>query len=338
MAVIRDVAELAGLSVAVVSKYLNHPDTVREDTRQRVEAAIKELNYVPSTAARSMRTKRSQMIAIVVPDIRDEFYADLFNTMKKHAITRGYTPILYTTENDLEVLQDYLGKISINHFDGMIPCFLQEDSLIDEYAKVQEQLPVIMMGGLMDSQIYGSVSIDICKGGYEATKHLIQQGYQRIAFIGGPEHNRATDAKFNGYRKALEEAGMEIRPEYLYYGKYRYRTGCEAGEKYLALEERPDAVFASNDIIAVGLMKHLMSHGIRIPEDFGVIGFDNVPLASVYEPDISTISVPLRDMCKEAVNMLADKIEKKDSEKRVVVFDTKLLARKSTKRYEEPVT
>ena len=136
----------------------------------------------------------------------------------------------------------------------------------------------------------------------------------------------------------MEEAGMEVRPEYLCYGKYRYETGYEAAEKYLALEERPDAVFASNDIIAAGLMKHMMSHGIRIPEEFGVVGFDDVPLAAVYEPGISTISVPLGDMCREAVNMLADKIEKKDSVKRVVVFDTKLLARNSTQRRADSVT
>ena len=113
MAVIKDVAQVAGLSVAVVSKYLNHPEQVREDTRQRVEAAIKELNYVPSVTARSMRTKRTQMIAIVVPDIMDAFFTDVFNTIKYYAFEKGYTPILYTIENDIDVLKKYLGKISI---------------------------------------------------------------------------------------------------------------------------------------------------------------------------------------------------------------------------------
>ena len=333
MAVIRDVAKLSGLSVSVVSKYLNHPETVREDTKRRVEAAIKALNYVPSPTARSMRTKRSQMIAIVVPDIRDEFYADVFNSTKLYALARGYTPILYTVENDMGVLQDYLGKMSINHFDGMIPCFLNEDAILAQYAELQTRLPIVMMGGKMDSDVYSGVAIDISKGSYTATHHLIERGYQRIAFIGGPESKKATNAKYDGYRRALIEAGMKPNSRYLCYGEYRYQTGAEAAKKYLKLEDRPDAVFASNDVIAAGFMKQMISSGVRIPDDFGVVGFDNVPLAAVYEPGISTIAIPVRDMCREAVNMLIDKIENPGSEEsRMIVFDTKLLVRGSTIR------
>ena len=135
MAVIKDVAKLAGLSVSAVSKYLNHPDHVKEDTKMRIEAAIRELNYVPSATARSMRTKRSNMIAVVVPDILDVFYTEVFNSIKYYAQLKGYTPILYTIENDFEVLRDYLKKISVNQFDGLMLCFLDEDELREFYHK-----------------------------------------------------------------------------------------------------------------------------------------------------------------------------------------------------------
>lgn len=338
MAVIRDVANLCGLSVSVVSKYLNHPESVREDTRQRVEAAIKELNYVPSTAARSMRTNRTGMIAILVPDIRDEFHADLFNAVKHAAMQRGYTPILYTIENDLDTLHDYLGRMAINHFDGLIPCFLNEEGLLSEYDKVQERLPVVMMGGIAansEEASYSRVAIDVAWGAYQATRHLIEQGYKRIAFIGGPEGMHMTDVKFDGYKKAIQEAGMEVREDYLCYGKYRYQTGEEAAEHYLTLDERPDAVFASNDAIAAGLMKRIMRAGIHIPREFGVVGFDNVPLAEVYEPGISTIDVPLHDMCKEAVDLLVNKIEGANNKRTTSIFEIRLLTRESSRHHKK---
>lgn len=329
MAVIKDVANLAGLSVSVVSKYLNHPERVREDTKIRIEAAIKELNYVPSMTARSMRTKRSQMLAIVVPDIVDAFYTHVFNSVKIYALAKGYTPILYTIENDIELLKEYLGKISINHFDGLMLCFLEEDELIEMYDELQTEIPVVMFSGEKNNR-FSAVVTDIKEGAYKATKHLIDCGCKRIAYIGGPERSKNTAQKQAGYEKALAEAGLEINKDYLFCGQYRYQTGYEAAAYYFRQKNMPDGVYAASDVIAAGLMKYIMNRGIRIPEDMKVVGFDNIQLAGIYRPGISTIELPVEEMCREAVDMLINEIEKTDTGKHTVIFKNELIVRGST--------
>jgi len=330
MAVIKDVANLAGLSVSVVSKYLNHPEHVREDTKIRVEAAIKELNYVPSMTARSMRTKRSQMLAIVVPDIMDAFYTDVFNSIKLYALAKGYTPILYTIENDIELLKEYLSKISINHFDGLMLCFMEEDELMEMYEELQTEIPVVMFSGEAADNRFSAVVTDIFEGAYKATKHLIDSGCKKIAYVGGPRGKKTTMQKQAGFEKALAEAGLEVNEDHLYYGQYRYQTGYEAAAQYFRQQVMPDGVYAANDVIAAGLMKYYMNRGIRIPEQIKVVGFDNVQLASIYQPGISTVMLPVKQMCKEAVNMLIKAIEKEDTKKHTVVFKNELIVRGST--------
>ncbi len=329
MAVIKDVAHLAGLSVSVVSKYLNHPEHVREDTKIRIEAAIKELNYVPSMTARSLRTKRSKMLAIVVPDIVDAFYTHVFNSIKIYALAKGYTPILYTIENDIELLKEYLGKISINHFDGLMLCFLEEDELVEMYDELQTEIPVVMFSGEKNNR-FSAVVTDIKEGAYKATKHLIDCGCKRIAYIGGPENSKNTAQKQAGYEKALAEAGLDVNKDYLCCGQYRYQTGYEAAAHYFRQHNMPDGVYAASDVIAAGLMKYIMNRGIRIPEDMKVVGFDNIQLAGIYQPGISTIELPVKEMCKEAVNMLIGAIEKTDTEKHTVIFKNDLIVRGST--------
>ncbi len=330
MAVIKDVAKLAGLSVAAVSKYLNHPEHVREDTRIRIEQAIKELNYVPSATARSMRTKRSKMIAVVVPDIMDIFYNGVFNNIKYYAQMKGYTPILYTIENDLMLLRDYIGKISINHFDGLMLCFLQEDELIELYDELKAELPVVMFSGEISNNRFSAVATDVFQGVYEATKHLINCGCKRIACVGGMQNWKTTIEKQAGYRKALLEAGISYNEDYIFHGRYRFETGFDAASSFFRMTQMPDGVFAASDVIAAGYMKYMLNRGVRIPEELKVIGFDNVQISSVYQPGISTIALPVKEMCSQAVNMLIDEIENKSSEKRTVLFKNELIVRSST--------
>lgn len=331
MAVIKDVAKAAGLSVSVVSKYLNYPDHVREDTKRRVEAAIRQLNYIPSITARSMRTKRTQMIAIVVPDIMDAFYTDVFNSIKYYSLLKGYTPILYSIEDDIDVLKKYLGKISINYFDGLILCFLEEDDLLEIYDKMQSEIPIAMFSGNSYNR-FTAVVTDVYEGSYIATKHLIEKGYDRIAFIGGPDKRKTTSEKYGGFYKAMTEAKLPIHEEYMYFGHYRYETGYDAAEKYFMLPNIPNGVFAANDVIAAGFMKYMISKKVRIPDDIGVVGFDNTQIANIYEPGITTISIPVKPMSREVVKQLINIIEKKEIKKHTTVFKNELIVRRSTDR------
>ncbi len=330
MAVIKDVARLSGLSVSAVSKYLNHPDSVREDTKNRVEAAIKELNYVPSATARMMRTKRSNMLAVVVPDIIDVFYSDVFNNIKIFAQKKGYTPILYTIENDLSLLKKYVGKISINHFDGLMLCFLDEDELFESYDKLDADLPVVMFSGENANNRFSAVVTDVFKASYTATKHLISCGCKRIAFVGGIQNRKTTLEKQAGYKKALAEAGLEFDDRMVYYGRYSFETGFEAASVFFKAESMPDGVFACSDVIAAGYIKNMFNYGVAVPDDVKVIGFDNLQISSIYQPGISSIDLSIKEMCAKAVDMIIDEIEKPGTEKKTVVFKNRLVKRLST--------
>lgn len=331
MAVIKDVAKKAGLSVSAVSKYLNSPDTVREDTKVRIEAAIKELNYVPSIAARSMRTKRSKMVAVLVPDIQDEFYAKIFSYMNKYVLAKGYTPILYTTEHDDVLLPSYLRKMSIASFEGIIPCFIDEDKFLNECIQINQDVPVVMLSGIKED-VHACAVTDLHLGSYIATKHLIDQGYQKIAFVGSLKSSKSNIAKFDGYVKALKEAKMTVHEDFQIYGKSRYKEGYLAAKQLLHLEVSPDAVVTANDAVAAGFIKYAVSHGFRVPEDVGVMGFDNVPIAAIYEPGISTIELSLQEMCCAAVDLLIEIIKGNTGVPMSVNFVPKLIARKTTDR------
>ncbi len=330
MAVIKDVAKLAGVSVASVSKVLNNAESVSDRTRGKIEAAIKELDYIPSTIARSMRTRKTNMIAVVVPDIIDDFFSNVFNFIKDAAQNLGYTPILYSIEDNIEILKNYLGKISLVNFDGAIFCFLDEDEVIDNFEKIQMQIPITLFSWNISNEKFSAVVTDVFEGEYRAARYLIDKGEKKIAFVGGPENSRISKQKFNGYAKAMREAGLEITDDYLFNGHYRYQTGYQAAIKFSRLAEMPTAVVAANDVIAAGLIKCFIKKGIRVPDDIRIIGFDNIPLASIYEPAISTISIPIEQMSREAVNLLVNKIKNREKANKTIIFKNELLLRNST--------
>ncbi|MDD5603684.1 MAG: LacI family DNA-binding transcriptional regulator [Eubacteriales bacterium] len=332
MAVIKDVARLAGVSVASVSKVLNNAGSVSNKTREKIESAIKELDYIPSTIARSMRTRKTNMIAVVVPDIIDDFFANVFNYIKDAAQNLGYTPILYSIEDNIEMLKNYLGKISLVNFDGAIFCFLDEDEVISNFEKIQMQIPITLFSWNISNVKFSAVVTDVFEGEYKAARYLIEKGEKRIAFVGGPENSRISKQKFDGFAKAMREAGLEIKDDYLFNGHCRYQTGYQAAIRFSRLAEMPTAVVAAGDNFAAGLIKYFTRKGIKVPDDIKVIGFDNIPLASIYEPAISTVSIPIEQMSREAVNLLVNKITGREKANRTIIFKNELLIRNSTDR------
>lgn len=329
MAVIKDVAKLAGVSVGTVSKYLNNKGNLKEETRRKVEHAINTLQYKPSPVARSMRTGKTNNIAVIAPDITNPFFAEIYNSIRQFAAQNGYVSILYTTSDDPGLLKDYLANISIKQADGIILCFVDEDEDVAQFMdEIQKSIPIVMLSWNINNTKFNCVSIDVFEGAMKATNHLISLGHKRIAYVGG--HDQVSKEKHSGFIKALNAAGLKHDPELEYYGDFNLQTGYYATRKFCMLSDMPTAIFAENDILAIGCMKYLLQHNIRIPDDVAVIGFDNIKLSAMYEPSLSTISLPIVQMGEEAVKLLLSAIHKKHANNKMLILKNELIIRNST--------
>ncbi|MBQ4062020.1 MAG: LacI family DNA-binding transcriptional regulator [Christensenellaceae bacterium] len=329
MAVIKDVANLAGVSVSTVSKYFNNPAGLSEPYKSKVEKAVKELNFTPNAMARGLRTKRTNTIALIVPDITNNFYVEVYNSIRSAALAQGLITQLYTCEENVNVLSDLLSQLSPVKVDGIIMAFLDEDEIMTQLSEAQTNLPITLMSWDIDNQ-FSAVVLNLHSTIYRSTKYLIEQGHKRIAYISGIKNSRISQEKLSGYLKAMSDSGFDIPENYISHGKYLFRTGYQAAKGFMMLPEPPTAVVAANDILAIGCCKYLISHGYHIPEDVAVIGMDGVQLSHIYDPSITTMAIPIEEMCLDAVGMLINKIEKPGSKNRQTIYETNLVIGRST--------
>lgn len=331
MAVIKDVAKLAEVSVGAVSKYLNNPERMREDTKQKIQAAIEKLQYTPSLLARSMRTGRTNTIAVIAPDITNPFFAEVYNAIRLESVSNGYIPILYTTEDDVGTLKKYLEDIPVHQIDGIILCFVEEDELIKNLIeKIQTRIPIVLFSWDINNTKFNSICIDVFEGIYASTTHLIRLGHKNIAYVGGNKSNKISREKHKGHISALQNAGLKAGC--FHSGDFNLQTGYLAAVKFLMQSEVPTAIVAENDIIAIGCMKYLLQKGTKIPDDLAIIGFDNIALSSMYEPSLSTISLPIAEMAEEAMKLLVSLLNTSNSNMKgkVVIMKNELVVRNST--------
>jgi DNA-binding LacI/PurR family transcriptional regulator len=329
MAVMRDVAKRAGVSTGTVSNFFSNPEGLKIETRKRVALAVRELNYHPSSLARSLRTQMTKLLAMIVPDIVNPFYASLYDAIRFYAAQYGYKPILYTTEDDLEILKGYLEEDYIHEVDGIVLCFLDEDEIISDFQQIQSRLPIVLLSWDIHANT-DSVVIDVFEAIRTATCHLLDLGHHDIAYIGGPPDSRISKEKKKGYERAMTDAGCVMTPEYLYEGRYRFETGYKAAHRFLRLSKPPTAIVAANDALAIGCIKHILQQGIQIPEDIAVIGLDNIPLATMYQPSLSTVSIPIRNLGEQGIKILMERIKRPRGRRHQVLLKTELIIRSST--------
>jgi DNA-binding LacI/PurR family transcriptional regulator len=351
VAVIKDVSNLAGVSVGTVSKYLNNPDKLKLETKIKVEQAINALQYKPSSFARSMRTRKSYSIAIIVPTLINPFFVEVFNAVRMEASRLGYTPIVFSTEDKFEFIQNYVTGMAIGQVDGIILFYLNGDEAIYKFlTTLKSKIPIVNISWDINNTEYDSVVVDVAEGIYNATKHLIDLGYQKIAFVGGPKNHRNTQEKYNGYAKAMRDFGYSIKPDYVYFESHNsckqyensgfclqcgnsspcIQVGYLAARYLIMLPEPPSAIVTSTDILAIGCLKYCIQKGIKIPEDIAVIGYDNISLSEMYEPSLSTVAMPLEKMGQEAMKLITSRINKHRLKTRQIIMNTQVLIRKST--------
>jgi LacI family transcriptional regulator, repressor for deo operon, udp, cdd, tsx, nupC, and nupG len=323
---IYDVARLAGVSTATVSRALNGIGQIAPATRAAIEAAVEQLGYRPNTVARSLVTKSTQTIALLLPDITNPFYAALVSGIEQHALARGYTMLLCTTEGDAEREEQYLSLLRAKQVDGALVDGLRLPP--ERIARfVGDGFPIVCLDRDIESNAIPLVQVDNRLGGRLATEHLIRLGHRRIAHVTGARELGISEERLAGYRGALAD---DVDEQLVVDGEFTEESGHTA--MLGLLERRPDltAVFAANDLSALGVLSALSTSGRRVPDDVSVVGFDDLRLSAFTSPPLTTIQQPAIEIGQRATELLIDLTHGKSTPEVRHLLEPRLVVRGST--------
>lgn len=322
---------MARVSASSVSRYFNTPELLAGETKQRIEEAIKQLNYKPNMVARTLRTQKSNKIAMIIPTISNMLYIDLYQELQRAAMEKGLTVMIFPIENTWEMLVKYLDEIPQMDFDGLIVCYLDEENIVEKLRQTQENIPLVLLSNDPYKTGFNMAFMNVHEAIYQSTNYLLNQGRERIAFVGAKKDSLILKEKYKGYRLALERAGHAFNPDYEFIGKINhFQTGFIAMHKFLGLVEIPDGIVCANDDIAIGCIKQLQANHIHIPDQVAVIGLNGISILNTYAPSISSIVQPIGQISRTMIDMLVENIKFPHAKKKRVDFKGKLVARGST--------
>lgn len=304
----RDVAKLAGVTQPTVSYVINGTARVSDEVKEKVHQAIRELNYKPNYFARGLKTNKSRMIGIIIPDIMNEYYAGMIHTMEHYLAELGYAVIISSTNYDVDAESKSIRHLIDYNVEGIIVAYQIRSPEGLKILADSEKAAVILEGGDKCSNI-PCIHTDNYDGGYTAAQYLIDHGRKKIAYVGQNADIQALDDRCRGYKDAMRDNQL------LYEGMLyeacgpadKWEEGRRLG-KILAHKEI-DAMIVSSDVLAVGIIKAIMTEGKKIPEDVAVIGYDDIPLAQVFVPALTTMAQPVAQMCKLAVQTVTQNIK-----------------------------
>lgn len=326
---IYDVARLAGVSTATVSRALNGTGQIAPPTRAAIEAAVEQLGYRANTIARSLVTKSTQTIALLLPDIANPFYAALVSGIQQHALSHGYTMLLCTTEGEAEREEQYLSLLRAQQVDGALVDGLRLPP--DRIAGfVRDGFPIVCLDRDVDSDSIPLVQVDNRLGGRLATEHLIGLGHSRIGHVTGALDLGISEERLAGYSEALAAAGMPADPRLVAEGRFTEESGYEGARALLEAAPDVTAVFAANDLSALGVLNALAESGRRVPGDVSVVGFDDLRLSAFTTPPLTTIKQPAAEIAQLATELLIGLTRGEPAGKVRHVLEPTLVVREST--------
>lgn len=327
MANIQQVAKQAGVSVATVSRVLNGQNKVALKTRFKVEEAIKHLNYEPSMLGRNLRNSESRIVLILIPDISNPFYSQIIKGIENIALSQNYNILLCETDSTPEKEDIYFDLVRKKMADGIIS--MDPAVNVETLKELSERYAIIQCSEYGGGIGIPYVTINSEEASYRAVKHLIQMGHEKIALMNSDKKFLYAREREMGYRRALSENGIPLNPDYiLYTQELGFEPGQQAMKKILTMTDRPTAVFAVSDLLAIGALKEINASGLHVPNDIAVVGFDKIDFSNMTNPTLTTIAQPMYKMGTTAAKMLIEKIkgEVVDS----VVLDYELVIREST--------
>ena len=324
----RDVAERANVSVTTVSHVINDTRPVSYELRQRVLAAMDELGYQPNRLARSLRRGQTHTIGMIIPDSSNPFFAEVARGVEDTSFKQGYSVILCNSDGDLDKELLYTNVLAEKRVDGIlfVAAGLSTERILDLQA---QRMPLVVVDRDIPDAAVDSVLTDNARGGWLATCHLIDLDHRRIGCITGPSDITPSADRITGYRRALSEADIPLDEALVVKGDFRYEGGYQAASQLLGTRERPTAIFACNDLTAMGAICAASQRRLRIPDDVAIVGCDDIALAAFTNPSLTTVAQPKHDMGAAALEMLLDRIADPDRPALRRILPTELLIRDS---------
>ncbi|WP_332631376.1 LacI family DNA-binding transcriptional regulator [Halalkalibacter flavus] len=322
-----DVAKLANVSTATVSRVISKPNSVSIDKRQRVLDVIKELNYQPHIIARQFKTNKTKTILVVVPDVTSAFFAEVLRGIEHIAIKNDYLVILGNTENKIDTEKKFVNLLPQRQVDGMVMLTARLDKKTLE--DLSKKYPLVLACEYIEGLTVPTVSIDNISCARKVTEHLIRLGHTKIAHITGPINVILSRDRLKGYQEAMINNGLDIVKLYIQEGNFCFESGYDQMSKLLALEDRPTAVFIFNDEMAMGAIRAIKDSELNVPEDIAVVSFDNVYMSSVCEPRITTVNQPKYEIGRIAMDLLLKLINGEEVQNSKIILKDELIIRDS---------
>jgi LacI family repressor for deo operon, udp, cdd, tsx, nupC, and nupG len=329
MTTIKHVARHCGVSVATVSRALQHPNKVAVKTREKIMASVELLDYKPNQMAVKFRSGKSHNILVLVPTIANLFFARVISGMQEAALKQGYSLLLANTLGNPARECEYAKMVQTSQADGIIQL-----RAFNPFSGSGSQslgfLPMVNACEVIDDIDCPTVTLNNQAAARTMTDYLISIGHKRIGLVKGPQSSPLTMARLAGYREALVKANIPLDEALLFSGDFTLKSGHLAGQRILQCKVRPTAVFCENDETAIGAIQAFKQAGLRVPQDISVAGFDNIAFAGFCDPPLTTISQPAEEFGATAVNLLMDLIAEKKSKRVRVTMPFELIVRQST--------
>jgi len=311
---IYDVAREAGVSMATVSRVVNNNPNVKPQTRKKVFEAIERLGYRPNAVARGLASKKTTTVGVVIPDISNTIFSEVARGIEDIANMYHYNIILCNADKKKEKEIRVINTLLEKQVDGLL---FMGGAVTDEHIQAfkSSSVPIVLCATTDENNAVASVDIDHEKAAMDAVSLLIRNGHRDIAMISGTLQDPANGfARYQGYKKALEEADIPFREEYVRIGNYRYESGIEVTKHFLGLKDRPTAIFAATDEMAIGAIHTLQDNGLRVPEDISVTSVDNIRMASMVRPQLTTVAMPMYDIGAVSMRLLTKLMNKETKE------------------------
>lgn len=329
MATIKDVAARAGVSISTVSHVLNHTRRVSEEATRNVLEAVNALNYAPNSVARSLKVNHTRTIGLLVTASVNPFFAEVVKGVEEYCFSQGYSLILCNTENKIDRQRHYLRMLMEKRVDGLLMICTDMDVEIQTLLRSYQSVPQVVMDWGGECDFANVINDNVRNGAYQAARYLVSQGHQDIACITGHIDKQTTQLRLEGVRDALAEAGLTLDKQRLLVGDYEIQSGYDAMRSLIDSKNLPTAVFAFDDVMALGAISAAWQAGLRIPEDISIVGYDDIEMARFSHPPLTTIRHPKAELGELAVELLVSRIRNKELSTEALTMQPELIIRQS---------
>jgi DNA-binding LacI/PurR family transcriptional regulator len=325
---LRELAKAAGVSVTTASRVLSESDhAVSSEARERVLRLANELRYKPNVSARILRIERSFTVGILANDITSYFTPIIIRGVQDTLKDAGYFCVITSFDGDISLQNEAIDALISRGMDGVIFVESWQYSAVPYLQAVNK--PYVFCERLFGTKIANSVVTDNCDGAYQAVKHLIDAGHRRIGFINGPDNYYFSHERLQGYRRALSSSRIVFDPQLISQADWNIESGYRAAKQLIGIEDRPTAIFAGNDLIAVGVIYAFQEAGINVPRELAVVGYDDQPVATMFRPRLTTVTLPCYEMGREAASLLLKQMEEGQESADEIVLKGSLIVRDS---------